>query len=40
MVKLFDGNSFSPHELIIAYPIELVGKAVTLDDEVLDAPID
>ena len=38
--KAFDRHFFSPHELIVACPIEWSGKTVTLDVEVVDAPVD
>ena len=36
--KVFDGHSFSPHELIVACPIEWGRKTVTVDVEVADVP--
>ena len=38
--KSFDVHSFSPHRLIISCPIDWGGKIVTMDVEVVDAPID
>ena len=40
MRKAFDGHSFSPHGLIVSCPIEWGVKEVTVDVEVVDAPID
>ena len=40
VLKEFDGHSFPPHGFIIAFPIELGGKTVQVDVEVVDAPID
>ena len=40
MRKAFDGHLFSPHELIVICPIEWGGKTITVDVEVVDAPID
>ena len=40
ILKAFDGRSFPPHGLITACPIELGGKVVQVDIEVVDAPID
>ena len=40
MHKEFDGHLFSPHGLIVSFPIELGSKTVTVDVEVVDAPID
>ena len=39
ILKAFDGQSFPPHGLIQAFPIELGGKIVQVDVEVVDAPI-
>ena len=39
-LKSSDGHSFSPHGLITAFPIELGGKTIQLDVEVVDSPID
>jgi hypothetical protein len=30
MLKAFDGHSFKPHGIIIAFPIELGGKAISI----------
>ena len=38
--KSFYGHSFPSHGLIMAYPIELGGKIVQVDVEVVDVPID
>ena len=40
VLKAFDRHSFPPHGLIMACPIELGGKIVHVDVEVVDAPID
>ena len=39
-LKAFDGDSFLPHGLITACPIELGGKNFQVDVKVVDAPID
>ena len=39
ILKAFDGHSFLPHGLITDFPIELGGKIVQVDVEVVDAPI-
>ena len=39
VIKAFYGHSFSPHRLIVACPIEWGGKTVTVDVEVVNAPI-
>ena len=36
----FDGNTFHPHGIISALPIELGGKTIFIEVEVVDAPID
>ena len=38
VLKAFDGHSFPPHGLITDYPIELGGKTVQVDVEVVDHP--
>ena len=38
--KAFDVNSFSPHGLIVSFPIEWGGKTIIVDAKVVDAPID
>ena len=40
MLNEFDGHPFPPHRLIATHPIELGGKIVQVDVEVVDAPID
>ena len=40
ILKAFDGHSFSPNGLITAFPIELGGKIVQVDVEVVDTPIE
>ena len=40
ILKAFDGRSFPPHGLITACPIEMEGKIIQFDVEVVDAPID
>ena len=40
ILKSFDGHSFQPHGLITACPIELGGKIVQVEVELVDAPID
>ena len=37
VLKAFDGHSFPPHGLIMAFPIELGGKTVQVYVEVVDA---
>ena len=38
--KAFDGHSLSPHGLIVSFPIKWGNKTVTMDVELVDAPID
>ena len=38
--KAFDGHLFTPHGILGAFPIELGGKIVIVDIEVVNAPLD
>ena len=40
MLKAFDGHVFKPHGIVRTFPIMLGGKVVTVEVEVVDAPID
>jgi hypothetical protein len=40
MLHTFDGRGFHPHGLLRSLPIQLGGKTITVDVEVVDAPID
>ena len=40
ILKAFDGHLFTPHGILAAFPIELGGKTVTLEVEVVNAPLD
>jgi hypothetical protein len=40
MLKAFDGHVFKPHGIVLSFPITLGGKTVTIEVEVVDAPID
>jgi hypothetical protein len=40
MLRTFDGRGFHPHGLLQSLPIQLGGKTVTVDVEVVDAPLD
>ena len=40
MLRAFDGRGFHPHGLLQSLPIQLGGKTVTVDVEVVDAPLD
>jgi hypothetical protein len=40
MLKNFDGHSFRPHVIITSFLIQLGGKIVTVQVEVVDAPLD
>jgi hypothetical protein len=40
LLKSFNGNMFYPHGIIIALPVELGGKTISIVVEVFDAPID
>ena len=39
MLNAFDGCSFHPHDILPAFPIQLGGKTVEVDVEVVDAPL-
>ena len=36
----FDGRSFRPHGILLAFNIKLAGKAVSVEVKVIDAPLD
>jgi hypothetical protein len=36
----FDGHSFRPHGIIPSFPVQLGGKTVCVEVEVVDAPLD
>ena len=38
--KAFDGHLFTPHGILVAFPIELGGKTVTIEVEVVNTPLD
>ena len=40
MLKAFDGHVFKLHRIVPSFPIMLGGKTVTVEVEVVDAPID
>jgi hypothetical protein len=40
LLKTFNGHMFQPHGIIIALPIELGGKTVSIVVEVIDAPLE
>ena len=40
MLKAFDGHVFKPHGIVPLFPVTLGGKTVTVEVEVVDAPID
>ena len=40
LVITFDGRSFHPHGILPAFEIKLVGKAVSVEVQVIDAPLD
>ena len=39
-LKAFDGHLFTPHGILVAFPIELGGKIVIVEVEVVNAPLD
>ena len=40
ILKSFDGHVFKPHGIVPTFPVTLGGKTVTVEVEVVDAPID
>jgi hypothetical protein len=40
MLTTFDGHSFHPHDILPAFPVQLGGKTVEVEVEVVDAPLD
>ena len=40
LLTTFDGRSFRPHGILSAFEIKFVGKAVSVEVEVIDAPLD
>lgn len=40
VLKAFDGHMFKPHEILTPLPVEIGGKTITIDAEVIDAPLD
>ena len=40
MMKAFDGHVFKLHGIVPSFPVTLGGKTVTVEVEVVDAPID
>jgi hypothetical protein len=40
MLTDFDGHSFCPHGILPAFLVQLGGKMVEVDVEVVDAPLD
>ena len=40
LLTAFDGRSFRPHGILPAFEIKLAGKVVSVEVEVIDAPLD
>ena len=40
LLTAFDGRSFCPHGILPTFEIKLAGKAVSIEVEVIDAPLD
>jgi hypothetical protein len=40
MLTAFDSHSFHPHGILPAFPVQLGGKTVEVEVEVVDAPLD
>jgi hypothetical protein len=40
MLTSFDGHSFHPHGILPSFPVQLGGKTVEVEVEVVDVPLD
>ena len=40
MFKAFNGHSFKPHGIILAFLVEMGGKIVLVEVEVVNVPLD
>jgi hypothetical protein len=40
LLTVFDGRSFRPHGIVPSFPVQLGGKTVCIEVEVVDAPLD
>ena len=40
MLTAFDGRSFQPHEIIPSLKVQLGGKTITIEVEVVDVPLE
>ena len=40
VLKAFDGHIFKSHGILTTFPVEIGSKTVTIDVEVIDAPLD
>ena len=40
VLKAFNGHLFTPHGILTAFPIELGGKTITIEVEVVNTPLD
>ena len=40
VLKAFDGHLFTPHGILASFPIELRGKTINVEVEVVNAPLD
>jgi hypothetical protein len=40
LLTAFDGHSFQPHGIVPSFPVQLGGKTVCVEVEVVDAPLD
>ena len=39
IIKAFDGHLFTPHGILVAFPVELGGKTLTAEVEVVTSPL-
>jgi hypothetical protein len=40
MLTAFNGHSFRPHGILLAFLVQLSGKTVAMEEKVVDAPLD
>jgi hypothetical protein len=40
LLTAFDSHSFQPHGIVPSFPVQLGGKTVCVEVEVVDAPLD
>jgi hypothetical protein len=40
LLTAFDGHSFQPHGIVMSFPVQLGGKTMCIEVEVVDGPLD